>query len=333
MNRNSLPLKNKSLSPLKTLFKNYFVKRNFSKFLKNQGVNNSNNDDTNMSNTENPNKINPAYDYTKHSLMKCLFMFGYNKDNIGYILFEPKNKFLIGVDFGDFEKSKSIVEKLESKLEGRLRYILTTHIHGDHSGGNEQWKKERGDNIEIIAGDTPSERIPYCDKYQKDLEILNVGELCIACLHTPGHTKSAVCFVVTHVTETSTKIPIVFCGDTLFIGGCGRVFNGTYEELYNSLKTIAYLPNDTLIFPGHEYTQRNLEFCLKLDPENEFLREKYDWVKKMRERDEFTVGSRLIEERLYNPFFRAGDEYYLALTEETDPVKSFTKIRLLKDKF
>jgi hydroxyacylglutathione hydrolase len=304
--------------------------KNFSKFLKtNQGDQNS----TDLFGSPDKPKINPIYDYTRHSLLRHLYMFGYNQDNIGYILHEPQNKILIGIDFGESEKSKNIVEKLESKLNSKLKYILTTHIHSDHSGGNEFWKNYRKDEVTLVSGNTKDELIPYTDKHMNDLETFTEGELCIACMHTPGHTKSAVCYIITHVAENSTKIPFLFCGDTLFIGGCGRVFNGTHEELYNSLKTLTFLPNDTLVFPGHEYTQKNLEFCKKLDPDNDFIKEKSEWVNKTRAQGEFTVGSRLIEERLYNPFLRCGDAYYLALTGEATAEKSFTKLRLLKDQF
>jgi hydroxyacylglutathione hydrolase len=319
-------------------FNNFYknTKYDFSKFLKNTNNNNNNNNNNNISETENisENEINPMYDYTKHSLLKYLYMFGYNKDNIGYILHEPMNKILIGVDFGEFEISKKIVTKLENELNSKLKYILTTHSHHDHSGGNQAWREERGEDLVIVGGNTDTEDIiPYSNKLMNDLETLTEGEFCIACMHTPGHIKSHVCYIITHVTENSTKIPFLFCGDTLFIGGCGRVFNGTHEELYNSLLKISYLNNDTLVFCGHEYTQRNLEFCLKLDPENEFLKDKYEWVIKMRSKNEFTVGSRLIEEKLYNPFLRCGDDYYLALTGESSPEASFKKLRMLKDKF
>lgn len=304
-------------------------KYEFSKFLKNtkdENVKNSNSefDESN---------VNPMYDYTNHSLIKFLYMFGYNSDNIGYILHEPSTKSLIGIDFGEYEKSKVIVDKLEEQLQSRLRYIFTTHSHWDHSGGNQNWKDERGDELAIVGGNTQGDKIPSCNKFMNDLETFTIGDLCIACMHTPGHIRSHVCYIVTHVAEKSTKIPFLFCGDTLFIGGCGRVFDGTHEELYNSLKTLSYLPNDTFVFPGHEYTQKNLEFCLKLDPDNDFLKDKYEWVKDMRKKGEFTVGSRLIEEKFYNPFLRCGEDYYLNLTGESSPEKSFKKLRMLKDKF
>lgn len=279
------------------------------------------------------NIMNPQYDYTKHSLLKHLYMFGYNKDNIGYVIHEPKENILIGIDFGEYDKSNKIVSKLEADFNCKLKYIFTTHSHNDHSGGNDRWKKVRKNDIKIYSGDDKDDVVSFAEVFLKDLETVQIGEICIACMHTPGHTKSAVCYVITHVNETSTKTPFAFTGDTLFVGGCGRVFNGTHEELYNSLKTICYLPNDTLIFCGHEYTEKNLEFCLKVDPENEFLKDKMKWVKDMRSKGEFTMGSRLVEEKLYNPFLRASEEYYITLTNSKSELESFKYLRTLKDNF
>lgn len=326
LNKNLMNSINRDISPKKFYSQE---KYNFSKFLKNNNENTTDSEPFGMS----ENNINPMYDYTKHSLIKYLYMFGYNSDNIGYVLHEPSKNILIGIDFGEYDRSKVIVEKLEKKLQSRLKYIFTTHSHWDHSNGNKEWRDERGDDLSIVGGDTKGDLIPHANYFMKDLETMTLGEFCIACMHTPGHIKSHVCLVVTHVAEKSTKIPFLFCGDTLFIGGCGRVFDGTHEQLYNSLKTLSYLPNDTFVFPGHEYTQKNLEFCLKLDPENEFLKDKYEWVKDMRKKGEFTVGSRLIEEKLYNPFLRCGEDYYLQLTGESTPEQSFKKLRMLKDKF
>jgi hydroxyacylglutathione hydrolase len=273
-----------------------------------------------------------TYDYTKHTLLNNLYMFGYNNDNIGYILHDSIGKNLIGVDLGEFDKSRKIVEKLESDLNAKLTHILTTHSHWDHAGGNKAWKEYRND-VEIVSGTNTEDPIPAANKFMKDLETFSTGELCIACMHTPGHTPSHVCYVITQVTENSTKLPFLFCGDTLFIGGCGRVFNGTHEQLYNSLQTLGYLPNDTLVFCGHEYTANNLQFCLKLDPDNDFIKDKIEWVNKLRSEDQFTVGSRLVEEKLYNPFMRCNDRYYKDLTNEEEPEKVFKKIRILKDNF
>lgn len=289
--------------------------------------------DNMTSQTDDENIMNPKYDYTKHTLLQNLYMFGYNKDNIGYVLHDPVTKCLIGIDFGEYDKSSKIVNQLETKLDCKLKYILTTHSHNDHSGGNDRWKRVRKDEIVIVSGNSEEDIVPLAEKFMNDLETMSIGELCIACLHTPGHIPSHVSYVITQVNENSTKTPFLFCGDTLFIGGCGRVFKGTHEQLYNSLKLIGYLPNDTLIFCGHEYTEKNMEFCLKLDPDNQFLKDKYEWVKDMRKKGEFTMGSRLVEEKIYNPFLRAGDEYYMKLIGASTPEESFKQIRTLKDNF
>lgn len=97
---------------------------------------------------------------------------------------------------------------------------------------------------------------------------MEIGELCICCLETPGHTNDHVSFIVTHVTPDSTKTPFLFCGDTLFIGGCGRLLGGSAEQLFYSIQKLINLPNETLVFCGHEYTEQNLKFAKYIEPEN-----------------------------------------------------------------
>ena len=104
-----------------------------------------------------------------------------------------------------------------------------------------------------------------------DLETMTIGEMCICCLATPGHTSDHCSFVVTHVTPESDKTPFLFCGDTIFVAGCGRVFDSRVTELYESVRSLMALPNETLLFCGHEYTERNLEFALKVEPENQTI--------------------------------------------------------------
>jgi len=145
---------------------------------------------------------------------------------------------------------------------------------------------------------------------------MTLGDICICCLHTPGHTEDHCIFVVTHVTPESTKIPFLFCGDTLFTAGCGRLLGGTASQLLQSLRTIMSLPNETLMFCGHEYTLQNLKFAKMVEPDNDMIDMKIEMCEELRAKKEFTVGNQLQEERMYNPFVRcfAGDadtrEYY-----------------------
>ena len=279
--------------------------------------------------------ISIHFDYTKHTLLNYLYMFRFNRDNVGYILHDPQTSSLIGIDFGEYDISSNVISKLEKELKSQFKYLFTTHSHSDHSDGNERWKQERGSSITIFCGEcedkSKGDYIEFADKRLKDLETLSIGDICFACMFTPGHLKSHVSYIVTHVTNDSTKIPFLFCGDTLFHGSVGKVFNGTYEELYDSIQKILFLHNDTLVFPGHEYTVDNLEFNLKLDPDNTFIKDKLEWAKKTVQDGNFTVGSRLIEERIYNSFLRVQEPYFQKLLNETNPLKAFIKVRLIKD--
>lgn len=280
-------------------------------------------------------EISIHFDYTRHTLLQYLFMFKFNNDNIGYVIHDPSTKSLIGFDFGEFNVSSRIITNLENSLQAQFKYLFTTHSHNDHCGGNKEWKKLRGDSLIIYCGECgeidKGDYIDVADIRLKDLETLQIGDICIACMYTPGHLKSHVVYIVTHVTKDSTKIPILFSGDTLFHGSVGKVFNGTYDELYNSIEKIQYLHYDTLLFPGHEYTISNLEFNLKLDPDNIFIKDKLEWAKKTVSEGNFTVGSRLIEEKLYNSFLRVKEQFFQNLLNEKDPLKAFIKVRLLKE--
>lgn len=150
-----------------------------------------------------------------------------------------------------------------------------------------------------------------------DLQTIEIGDLCICCLETPGHTNDHVSFVVTHVTPDSTKTPFLFCGDTMFIGGCGRILGGTAEQLFYSLQKLINLPNETLVFCGHEYTQANLNFAKYIEPENPMVDAKQRQVEQIREKGDFTSGNKLMEEHLYNPFIRcAREDYFKQITGE-----------------
>jgi hydroxyacylglutathione hydrolase len=267
-----------------------------------------------------------------HPLLKRLTTFLFFSDNMGYILHEENEKSLIGVDFWEFETSKKIVEDLESQLSAKLTHLLTAHSHFDHSGGNEEWSKYR-EGLIIVGGDTKSlgESIPFANKEMKHEEILSVGNFNIQTLHTPGHIPSHVSYLVSH--QSSPNTPIVFTGDTLFVGGCGRVFNGTPEALYSSLKFLSSLQSDTLIFCGHEYTLKNIQFALTLNPEKNVLQQKYEWAQLIISKGEFTTGSKISEERIYNPFLKCHEQHMQEVTGTSTPEDCFKTIRTLKNNF
>ena len=146
-----------------------------------------------------------------HSLTPYISLYKFYSDNIGYVLLDPQTKSLILIDAGHYPTSREVIEELEERNHAKLRYIFTTHGHWDHVNGNEEWKKSRPD-INIISGNHPEVDIPGATQRMNDLDTMTIGDLAFACLNIPGHTKEHVAFVVTHVTETSTKIPFLFPG-------------------------------------------------------------------------------------------------------------------------
>jgi len=157
------------------------------------------------------------------------------------------------------------------------------------------------------------------DKKMNDIETMSIGEICFASLYTPGISDDQYSFVLTHVSPTSTKIPFLFPGEVLSIGSCGIPYTNEADnckKLYNSLKTLLSLPNDTLIYPKKNSTLENLEVCKKIDSENEFVKEKFKWAMDANRKNDNAVGSRLIEEKFINPVFRLDDPVYVKILGE-----------------
>ena len=229
-------------------------------------------------------------------------------DNYAYVIHD-KNSNTTGVV--DPSESKPIIYYLKEK-NLKLNYILNTHHHFDHIGGNEELKKIYNAKVVGFKGD--KHRIPGIDITVKDKEIWNFGNSTVQVFHIPGHTSGHICF-------NFFKEKIVFTGDTLFSLGCGRIFEGSYEEMFESLNKIKLLPKDTKIYCGHEYTLNNAKFCKKYDSENKDLQKKIEKIEKLRENGIPTIPSTLKEELECNIFLRAKD------------VKTFSKLRDFKDNF
>jgi len=177
------------------------------------------------------------------------------------------------------------------------KHLLTTHKHADHSAGNADMQKEFPD-IKIYGGE--KDQVKACNNPVSDGDKLNIGGMSIQCMHTPCHTKGHTCYYVTSDTSEESKNELqrnkdektshthvsgfdkaAFTGDTLFIGTVGKFFEGTAEEMHSNLERLHALPSDTQIFPGHEYTVSSLEFCEKMDPENQKLQTVLDESRKL----------------------------------------------------
>jgi len=238
----------------------------------------------------------------KVKIINCL------EDNFSYLLINEKNLDACVVDPGE---AKPILEYIE-KNGINLKYILNTHHHHDHIGGNNILKNKFGAKILAFKGD--KERIPMIDIFLEDNQIWKDSIFEFKVIHVPGHTSGHICF-------SFFNEKIIFTGDTLFSLGCGRIFEGSYNDMFNSLSKFKNLPTQTKIYFGHEYTLNNSIFCNKFDKNNSKLNLKIAEIKNKVDKGIPTVPSTIKEELDCNIFLRAKN------------LKEFSKLRDLKDNF
>jgi hydroxyacylglutathione hydrolase len=243
-------------------------------------------------------------------------------DNYSYLIHEEKTNIVAIIDPSEFEPSDEVVKNRYKKLD----YILNTHHHYDHVGGNEKLKKKYGSTVLGFEGD--KDRIPAIDKFLNDNQNFKIGNLSFLVIFIPGHTNG-------HVAFYSENEKIIFTGDTLFSLGCGRVFEGTNEQMYNSLNKFKKLPPDTRVYCGHEYTKKNLEFCIKYEPHNKYLKKKEDWINAKIRANLPSIPVSIEEELKTNIFLRCNEqEVKTALNlNNSSEQEIFAKLRDLKDNF
>jgi hydroxyacylglutathione hydrolase len=212
-------------------------------------------------------------------------------DNYAYVLRVPGSAHAVVVDASEAAPVRAALEKMGLGLLA----ILSTHHHHDHVGGNEELKKEYP-GARVFGFGSDRGRLPGLTDALDDGQRFELGGLGFRALHIPGHTLGAVAYVVDDA---------VFTGDTLFVAGCGRLFEGTPAQMYESLnEKLGSLPDATEVFCGHEYTAKNLEFAAHLEPSNAAVRAKAERVARLRAAGKPTVPSTIGEERDTNPFLR-----------------------------
>ncbi|VDO75153.1 unnamed protein product [Heligmosomoides polygyrus] len=204
---------------------------------------------------------------------------------------------------------------------------LVTHHHWDHAGGMGEFRKIwSAGEAQIYGGD---ERIDHLSHKMFAFSVLCSDQ--VTALHTPCHTRGHICYYVTHPDSNDR---IVLTGDTLFIAGCGKFFEGNGSEMHHNLNEIlAKLPDDTLVYPGHEYTYSNLKFAHHIEPSNESVKRKLEWASQRRERNEPTVPSTIAEEKETNPFMRMGSAEIQKKVGATDPAVVMDRVREEKNSF
>ena len=238
----------------------------------------------------------------KIEIIPCL------QDNYSYLIIDDSNNSACVVDPGE---AKPIINFLKDK-NINLKYILNTHHHFDHIGGNKDLKKKFGSIVIGFKGDAT--RIPEIDILLEDNQIWKAENFLAKIFHIPGHTTGHICFYF-------FQEKLVFTGDTLFSLGCGRIFEGTYKQMFKSLNKIKSLPGETKVYCGHEYTINNSKFCETHDPDNPNLKNKIENVKKQVREGLPTIPSTIRDELDCNIFLRTND------------LESFSKLRDLKDNF
>ena len=242
-------------------------------------------------------------------------------NNYSYLIFDKKTNTVSIIDPSEFNNCDDVVRKYK-----RLDYILNTHHHADHVGGNLKLKQKY--NSKILGFNLDKDRIPGIDVALKENQKNKIGNLEFETIFTPGHTSG-------HITLFFYREGVVFTGDTLFSLGCGAVFEGTHKEMYNSLNKIKKLPPETKVYCGHENTKSNLDFCLKYDSENSFLKEKKNEIENKLKNRQPTIPTTIEEEIKTNIFLRCNDPIIkksLDLNNSSED-EVFSRLRDLKDKF
>ncbi len=248
-------------------------------------------------------------------------------DNFAYLVSDDASGECAVVDCAEPDKVLATV----SRLRLRLAAVLTTHWHPDHSGGNDDIAG-KVPGLRIYGARAEGGRIPALTDPVEDGDRIKIGALEARVIGIPAHTNG-------HVAYYFPSLGAVFTGDTLFVGGCGRVFEGQAATMVSSLAKLAALPDDTKVYCGHEYTEKNLRFALTLEPGNDALKHKHEWSKQTVAAGGHTVPSTIREEKLTNPFLRADSAELRANLKRVDPsigddpAAIFAKARELKDRF
>jgi len=247
-------------------------------------------------------------------------------DNYIFLLHDPSQNIAAVVDPAE---SQPVLQRLE-ELGAKLVAIFNTHHHMDHVGGNKQLL-ERFPDACVYGGAEDRGRIPGQQVFLIEGDRVEFAGRTASVFFVPGHTSGHIAY---YFSPTASDEPgELFCGDTLFAGGCGRLFEGTPMQMLESLGKLRSLPENTRVWCAHEYTLKNLEFALTVDSENPDLQTRYAEVQEARSRREVTIPSQIGIEKRTNPFLRWEEPALQAAVKSSEPVQTFARLRGMKDRF
>lgn len=247
-------------------------------------------------------------------------------DNYIFLLYEPNRHVAAVVDPAE---AQPVLELLH-QLNVRLVAIFNTHHHGDHVGGNAQLQQQFPEAV-VYAGAEDSGRIPGQTVFLHEGDRVFFAEREAEVLFVPGHTRGHIAYYFPP--NLPTDPGELFCGDTLFAGGCGRLFEGSPAQMVESLGKLSRLPDKTRIWCAHEYTLKNLQFAATVEPSNHDLQARLQEVEVSRKQGEPTVPSWIGLEKRTNPFLRWNQVDVQHAMNSHDPIQTFAKLRRLKDQF
>jgi hydroxyacylglutathione hydrolase len=214
-------------------------------------------------------------------------------DNYLWLLQDPQRQHCAIVDPGD---AQPVLQWLAANPDWQLTDILVTHHHADHVGGVASLKAATGARVWGPA----LENIPQRDVALEDNQHIRILGLDWQVMHVPGHTLGHIAYY-----HADAQQPLLLCGDTLFAAGCGRLFEGTAEQMHHSLSRLAALPDQTLVYCTHEYTLSNLRFACAVEPQNQAISQRFAEVSQLREKNLISLPTTIAREKATNPFLRS----------------------------
>jgi hydroxyacylglutathione hydrolase len=247
-------------------------------------------------------------------------------DNYIFLLHDPQTHQAAVVDPAE---AQPVLQQLRT-LDAELVAIFNTHHHSDHVGGNRVLLQHFPQAI-VYGGTEDRGRIPGQQVFLQESDRVTFARRTAEVFFVPGHTRAHIAYYFPPIAPDETGE--LFCGDTLFAGGCGRLFEGTPAQMVSSLSKLRSLPDNTRVWCAHEYTLKNLEFALTVDASNSVLQQRFQTVRDARSRSQATVPSQLGEEKQTNPFLRWDDPHLQTAMGSQDPIQTFSRLRGRKDLF
>ncbi|TVY29375.1 putative hydroxyacylglutathione hydrolase [Lachnellula hyalina] len=245
-----------------------------------------------------------------------------SSNNYAYLVVDDKSKDAVIIDPANPDEVAPVLQEHIKAGKINLTAIVNTHHHWDHAGGNKKLLAFSEFKGKPIIGGKDCEGVTQTPKNGEGFKI---GDIAVKALYTPCHTQDSICWFM----EDSTG-KVVFTGDTLFHGGCGRFFEGSAEEMNTALnKTLASIPDDTKVYPGHEYTKANVKFAISVS-QSEPVKKLEAFADNNKEtQGKFTIG----DEKQHNVFMRMDDPVIQKATGKTDPIEVMAKLREMKNSF